>query len=1123
MDFYRRNELPENVGRNKLYTDSFQKWLLKIAANRNLEHAALIAEQSKKRKKDKKPHKRSVEQQECLIDAIAETKQLLTDTSWMRDLEDALRLRKEVTQYHRINLSSDAGHDFFDSALEAAKTRFAALIAFIPVALKSHKLADDVSIHIFEYTDQGGADESDDEVEEQAHHTMANMDLNTKASKYDTFDTQEKRMQQQFLVLCFLYLLNRVRGVVREMWVQFRVSSITAVTAALVTDFALSHIQQNVSALLEELVEIDSIAPPLSTIVKELAQTISADSLPVGYSVQAVEQLLCIAAIDHIEAYVAGRRISQSHLSSASASNASLPFMPFLKFYDTILRDNIRLPLWDRVTADILRNSGAKKDWLPFGFQILLDVQEIVLEDKSKLYTDVAAHGLDISRLMRTHVEYEDRMWATGKKPDYMSKGFTKFSNVFLQPMDSLLDWLQELLKSEDSKAPASMTIDIFINVHATAAGLAMSYFNNLYQSLSIAKVQWFLTSLCHLYNAARQVGGLRLAWPDLDFIIEMQGKKRIFIGDPPTGPNEFHGRYLLALCVSSSYLASDYRQRGSTNDSWLKRHDIFNHLQHLVTASKQAGDAESQSVEEVQQLQNVFSSMVSKVGPARKRAAKKARSRHTTLLRRMRTDLQSHELHSCFDYLSLYRRGFQVAHKMRCDILFDNAMQIARQGDISKNQEPDCHNLIVELFDGLKIKPKLKDVEARGDEISRDVVPLDQLKRIAAFMEDLIRKEGSVELDRAELRLRRNWDGLKASYAAEEARQHDAEGETDAEPGSSLGNKQVPTVLKDASADEINDLKPAQDSEYELLFDPRLPGSWPEDDDTVEAIFQEAIVDPSDTTAALLILLDTDATALPEHPEDTDRPTTGSSSLFDEFPNDFDSQLGSDSEQDFDSRMSHPALLDDPTQKCYQAYVSDEAEEVAFQGEEPQAPKTRNAPDNVARPHMDNDRPVEIVAITSIKSEKTSSSDDEHPKAPSPVSFLHERIVPMPRHTSHPKGIFHRLTFSSTVSRKHLVTSKRTSSTITRFALSRHRWGLPHRLAGIPEKHVISMRCYAMCVLAHDLLGKESRFQRQVKATAGIIKETKSGKRYDLQTAWDMADVGKLENKDWESGAEST
>tara|TARA_R110002003_G_scaffold110_15_gene9351 strand:+ start:133 stop:2904 length:2772 start_codon:yes stop_codon:yes gene_type:complete len=918
--------------------------------------------------------------------------------------------------------------------------------------------------------------------------------------------------------------------------------------------------------------------------------------------------------------------------------------MALLRFYDTIVRDRIQLPLWDKFTEDILRNSDASTLWLPFGFQILLDVQDIVRGDKHKLYRDVTEHGIDVARLMRAHVDYEDRMWAIGKKPDYMAQGFTKFSNVFIAPLDSLLDWLQVLVKTEDgARASDRMTIDVFVSAQATMAGLAMSYFGTLYQSISISKVQWFLTSLCHLYNAARQVGGLELAWPDLDFITQMHGPKRIYVGDPPTDPYDFHSRHLLAMCVSSRFMASDHKGTGRTapmapkllhqkhglapqfpleekirayyrtdrdNNRWLKRHNIFNHLHQLEQTIKHSDelDVEEENAE-LRQLLATFASMVTKIAPARRQAAQKPRVRvpqiselddaHTPLLLRMRSELQSHELHSNFDYLSLYRRGFELTLRIRGEVLFDNAMQIARRGNIAKNQDPDCFNLIVELFSGLKLDSKAEGVEAQGDEVSTAVVPLDQLKRIAEIMEEVIRNEGSVELDRAKLRLQCDWDGLKASYAAEETgpRHEDVDVEI-------VHNEldERPALESNSRTDQDDPVNVREHGCRESMSKPLPPGSWPEEDDiALDDTNQKQ--DQSVSSSPGLVRPrppDLNVTDVTKDAEGTEHSTTGASSVFDDFLDGFDSQLGSDSElemhahefSDAESTEVHvkgltvtaSAKSNHCAKKRYQAYVLDEVDEITnshgvfhvsrnstVRAVFDDATISRDSGEGSSDDENDaipilvpgymsksNQHVTADVSLTkvdkhgdealrtegdhneaiprnesdlNILSTDTPDYDGFRPGEPtrtSPFPVLETDVdtkgslrrdsVSKPKHISNSHGMFHRLTFSRTVSRKHLVTFMRTSPTTASLVLARRRWGLPHRLAGLPRKHIISMRCYALCALARNLLGKESRFQRQVRAAARIIKDDKSGTPYDLQKAWGLASMVNGEQKEWES-----
>jgi hypothetical protein len=148
-----------------------------------------------------------------------------------------------------------------------------------------------------------------------------------------------------------------------------------------------------------------------------------------------------------------------------------------------------------------------------------------------------------------------------------------------------------------------------------------------------------------------------------------------------------------------------------------------------------------------------------------------KVEDEYSTLFLAMGTELSCHELHSNFDYLSFFRRASKIVLRIRNEVLHDNTLQLARRSDMQKAQKPDNFTLIGELFSSLQMKPKDRSYTVAGGEVSTDVVPLDQLKRIAGIIDEVVRTEGSVELDRARMRLHQDWDGLKAAYAAEEGK----------------------------------------------------------------------------------------------------------------------------------------------------------------------------------------------------------------------------------------------------------------------------------------------------------------------------------------------------------------
>lgn len=199
---------------------------------------------------------------------------------------------------------------------------------------------------------------------------------------------------------------------------------------------------------------------------------------------------------------------------------------------------------------------------LPFSFQIVLDVYKVIQEEYRRIFNDVTEYGLDIAKLIRMHMDYEDHMWSMGKEPNHMSGGNVKFTNIYISWLSKLFNWPQEMLTTE--KPAGSIRTGASITMHATSVGLNMWLFNKTFHGYLRAKFKWFVTSLARLYNAVTQVGGLEIGWPDLDYIISMHGSERIFCDGPPKDPQEFQGRYLLSICISARVHAKDYRHIGT-------------------------------------------------------------------------------------------------------------------------------------------------------------------------------------------------------------------------------------------------------------------------------------------------------------------------------------------------------------------------------------------------------------------------------------------------------------------------------------------------------------------------------------------------------------------------------
>jgi hypothetical protein len=117
MDYYRQNQLPATVRRYRQYKHPFQDWLINTAIQRGIEIANVAINQARKGI-GKNEYKLHIAKQKQVVNAIAAADAPLVDTSGINDLNDAIRRRKEVSQYHKYNNTADERHASMENDLE---------------------------------------------------------------------------------------------------------------------------------------------------------------------------------------------------------------------------------------------------------------------------------------------------------------------------------------------------------------------------------------------------------------------------------------------------------------------------------------------------------------------------------------------------------------------------------------------------------------------------------------------------------------------------------------------------------------------------------------------------------------------------------------------------------------------------------------------------------------------------------------------------------------------------------------------------------------------------------------------------------------------------------------------
>jgi hypothetical protein len=104
-----------------------------------------------------------------------------------------------------------------------------------------------------------------------------------------------------------------------------------------------------------------------------------------------------------------------------------------------------------------------------------------------------------------------------------------------------------------------------FLRNHPWSCGLLKYYIQTNFRDLSITFVNaWGSVMSCqHLYNAARNDKLLTKSWPDMDLCFAIQGPEPFFVGSPPTSPDDYLKRFILAMGGSATnFVAKNNRKK---------------------------------------------------------------------------------------------------------------------------------------------------------------------------------------------------------------------------------------------------------------------------------------------------------------------------------------------------------------------------------------------------------------------------------------------------------------------------------------------------------------------------------------------------------------------------------
>ncbi|WPG97910.1 Hypothetical protein R9X50_00069300 [Acrodontium crateriforme] len=574
--------------------------------------------------------------------------------------------------------------------------------------------------------------------ETEATSTSKKAPKNAESFSYNV-DQSDLEAESIFALFAFFNDVNEIRDHVQKLWADYRDSKIDSMAVAVTTDTAFMMLRKMSEEIPNSIVG-DLNYPQITRILTDhLAKT--------GGATEAFADFVCIRAAGIINSYedvLSPTEIpilkpghfghyrphqDRSKLSDNEQYREDLIIlMELLPEFTTLSRARMHVPAEDELTIGLRKMMEANEmSQLPmyaiFATQILLDIHHVLRQHASRPFDEFQASARRAVVILNDYFQYSRNRRTPSWSP--------KDEQVLHELLNFAKDWgttdrLTKAKRTLMTTLPVEPEPFKLLRGHPVLAGLLNFRLNQQMNEAGIFLCNAWGSVIypAHLYNACENSAGLGKQWPDMDFVISVHSKTRIFVGAPPTGPQEYWKRFALALGTSATAFARNRRggtaeripeskkgPRGLKTTSPVR--DIFRdrYLKGTPAVLSRANIAAMLAV--ATKAQRTSPPSIDLVEFSHQTAAQPNFSL-TQLLIAVREGMIGEELHLKFDYFGLHQRGFELLKKLQ-NHLQDQMVQYFGSDYIEQEfQLPFIVGYIFEVVRGSdRIAQQFKDVES--------------------------------------------------------------------------------------------------------------------------------------------------------------------------------------------------------------------------------------------------------------------------------------------------------------------------------------------------------------------------------------------------------------------------
>ncbi|KAI1378108.1 hypothetical protein F4677DRAFT_414435 [Hypoxylon crocopeplum] len=199
----------------------------------------------------------------------------------------------------------------------------------------------------------------------------------------------------------------------------------------------------------------------------------------------------------------------------------------------------------------------APSTWLIWASAVVLDINRVLGPNIGRPFQELRTASYAMKRQLQRHFRWS-RQW---RDPGWPKSN----DNSLRRVLTAIEHWVFEDKGSRmgDSILKGITSQPHWLMLHQPIlCGVSLMWIRlNMWGAgLELTNVFTAVFSTTHLYNMASVESGKRIAWPDLDYVINLNGPEYLFIGGRPSKGAEYCNRWALALGISATSVSSGHR-----------------------------------------------------------------------------------------------------------------------------------------------------------------------------------------------------------------------------------------------------------------------------------------------------------------------------------------------------------------------------------------------------------------------------------------------------------------------------------------------------------------------------------------------------------------------------------